>query len=358
MSRFRSLLGCERGVISIKYASPLVAVPMMIVLHVSCGDSSSGNISTRPVATAVDNRPYDFSSAHPGSGTGGGSNDASSQERHASGPFPSLGEPETESEGNSLYKFDDYSLIVTAYELEGFPYYSYRLTKSGKTLSERKDLSEDPVAQENGHWFAMGKDFNGDGKPNLVLEEATGGLGCCRDLVVFELGKEPKKLAVVEARGSNIEFEDLDGDGFPEIKLLDDAFAYWEGPNPGSPMPQVILKWNGYLYDVASRLMISSGPGPEQLKRSATKLRIINGGASEPEMRELSKKMLELIYTGNSEKAWLLFDMAWKKNTGRKDSFRERFESRCRTSRFWRGIEQLNQAADTALHWSGSDGAL
>ena len=68
------------------------------------------------------------------------------------------------------------------------------------------------------HLPPPGKDINGDGIPDLVVEEFSGGAHCCSSYLIFSLGKEFKKLTVGEGENlEGFEFRDIDGDNVYEL---------------------------------------------------------------------------------------------------------------------------------------------
>jgi hypothetical protein len=75
----------------------------------------------------------------------------------------------------------------------------------------------------------VGTDITGAGKPNAIVSDWSGGAHCCFTLRIFELGKQFKEIAKIEAGHSDgAKFVDLDHDGFYEFEGNDWAFAYWE----------------------------------------------------------------------------------------------------------------------------------
>jgi hypothetical protein len=44
----------------------------------------------------------------------------------------------------------------------------------------------------------MGRDITGDGKPNLVVEQWTGGVHCCTFFYVFEIADQLRYIATLD----------------------------------------------------------------------------------------------------------------------------------------------------------------
>jgi hypothetical protein len=190
-----------------------------------------------------------------------------------------------------------------------------------------------------------GKDINGDGIPNVIIECYSGGLHCCSQYAVFSLGKKLKLLAVLNGDHSHMEFKDIDGDGKYEVIGRDWAFAYWPTSFAGSPAPEVILRWNNGKYRLAENMMKKPPPGEKELQEMAS-------GIEEGETyRILSAIMLKLIYTGNGNIALQYCDWFWQNLDKeiprqnllkRKKEFLAEFKKQLRKSYYWADLKKMN----------------
>jgi hypothetical protein len=187
-----------------------------------------------------------------------------------------------------------------------------------------------------------GKDITGDGLPDLIVEVYSGGAHCCFEYLIVSLGEEVKKVDTIYGGNSSFEFKDLNGDGIYEAIGNDDTFAYWEAPYAESPMPSVILKFDGRKYAI-SDLMKRPAPSNEQLVARLEQLSRDQGESRWGIPPSTWGYMLELIYSGNGDLAWKFCDMMWaKRGKGNKEDFLSEFRKKLAESPYWDGIKSLN----------------
>lgn len=90
-----------------------------------------------------------------------------------------------------------------------------------------------------------GKDVNGDGQPDAVLEGYSGGAHCCWTYSIVSLGRKPGLIRAFENRDDAL-FEDLKGNGRIEILVQDGTFDEFDRlAHPFSPFPLLILRLEG-----------------------------------------------------------------------------------------------------------------
>ncbi|MBI4480862.1 MAG: hypothetical protein HY651_12650 [Acidobacteria bacterium] len=93
---------------------------------------------------------------------------------------------------------------------------------------------------------ATGKDMNGDGAPDAVIESTHLGAHCCSEYYIISLGEQPgviRKIGKGSGDNTHVNFTDLDADGDTEIVLYDGRYAYWDGLSfADSPMPRLVLQ--------------------------------------------------------------------------------------------------------------------
>lgn len=176
-----------------------------------------------------------------------------------------------------------------------------------------------------------GKDVNGDGTPDIVLEGYSGGAHCCWTYHIISLGSTPGLL---------IQFENERGAGFVvnpetrrvEIHALDGAFDYFETAHSFSPFPEVYLRLDGKrLVDVSREHLIEYDKRIQTLKGEipATDLRGFLQAENQEEKfgwEEVSSNVMRIVlaylYSGRDQEAhstlqqmWPAFDEAriWKR---------------------------------------------
>ena len=191
----------------------------------------------------------------------------------------------------------------------------------------------------------IGMDITGEGQPNLVISEYTGGAHCCSLFHIFEIGEKFRHIQTIELQDSCTDFKNLDNDPALELLMNDWTFAYWNACFADSPAPEVILKYSGGQYQMASNLMRKLPRRQAELIETAAKIKSL------PEWKDPAQKfppalwreMLNLIYTGNMAQAWKLFDLAWPEGMAGKQEFLEEFKAQLKKSLYWEQIQNMNK---------------
>lgn len=199
-----------------------------------------------------------------------------------------------------------------------------RLAFRGSTVWEMTgDFYVDYGDREFGLKVDPGDDITGNGVPDLVAWNYSGGAHCCETFTIFELHPDgPRLLADIASGNSSVDFEDLDDDGDLEAILRDDTFAYWNACYAASPMPRVVLSYNGSEYAPDLNLMAADPPPPEVWEKLAKTARTcLTNNRGIAECPDLWRPMLDLIYGGHAELAWQFFDDAWPPDLPGKDTF-------------------------------------
>lgn len=170
-----------------------------------------------------------------------------------------------------------------------------------------------------------GTDVTGDGTPDLVVFEHTGGVHCCNFLSVYELGPRFRTAAHLHGSQSGFAMSDMDGDGVAEIRLRDWSFAYWRYPSALSPSAPVVLQYRDGEYRVALDLMRTPPLGVSEQARVVGQLREVQ---DEPALFQsrLTGQVLNLVASGNADQAWEIADQVGE------PGFREEFLEQLRES--------------------------
>ena len=248
-----------------------------------------------------------------------------------------------EGPGNLIYFLD---ILVG-----GKRVYSINTKERGRgwlnvNFGENKNDSPLPLA---------GKEINGDGIPDLVVEDFSGGAHCCFSYLIFSLGTEFKQLTIGESESSvSFEFRDIDGDNVYELIGADSTFDYWQTSHADSPMPRIIMRYRNGSYGIAMDLMKKPPPRDHELNaRIAAVKEVMNTRGNITALRErkwedagvpplLWAYMLDLIYTGNGELGMKFFDTAWPNHIQGKKTFLEDFENKLKRSPYWPQIRLEN----------------
>ena len=202
-------------------------------------------------------------------------------------------------------------------------------------LGQPEDPAHDIPAIENG------ADITGRGRANMIVTNWTGGAQCCYVHYVFEVDPALWLLAKVDdGDGVGAHFADLDGNHRYYYVGNDWTFSY---PSfEGSTAPTVILRFvddpNAPTYRIALDKMQHPEPTAAEWKRT---LRDARSDIGEPSIfgdghgSELSRNMVNLIYTGHSDLAWKLVDQIWPPQRPDKDKYISSFCAQLRSSPYW-----------------------
>jgi hypothetical protein len=180
----------------------------------------------------------------------------------------------------------------------------------------------------------VGEPLTGGRTPGLVIQAFSGGMHCCSQATVIALGPQFKVLGTIDGADGEIVFDDLDGDGIPEVKLGDWRFAYWRDyAFVDTQVPDVILRWKDGAYRPACDLMAGRPPSPAALARRARDLTANWAGGDPP--AEFWGFAVDLIYNGNADLAWQWLDRSWPRSIGGKDDFVRELRKRLDGSPCW-----------------------
>ena len=253
--------------------------------------------------------------------------------------------------------YGDYTVKIYHDVMEG----SFEIIKNGvRVFAERGNLFQVGSIYESdktNSLITIGTDITGDGKPNLVVSEWSGGNHGYYTFYVFNIGSEFSLLDTISnPYTGSADFENLDDSPELEFQRLESIFAYWRTCFAESPMPKIILKYNGEKYGLAQELMRKPKLDHEKLIKLADKINSSNlwnhieGNIvldSDPTNDQppvlLWKEMLDLIYTGNMDQAWELFNLSWPKNIKGKKQFLNDFKKQLKKSQFWKEIQEMNK---------------
>lgn len=190
----------------------------------------------------------------------------------------------------------------------------------------------------------MGRNINGEGTPNLVVVEWTGGAHCCAIFHIFEIGERFRLIEEINAADSECaRFEDLRHDGNLDLVLNDHTFAYWNACFALSPAPHVLLRYHEGKYHLDAELMRKSAPTDGELSEQVEAIKaqfadnegFMEGNAEWKAPPALWGEMLDWIYSGNMDMAWRLCDLAWPSDCPGKDKFLEDFRQQLKESPYY-----------------------
>lgn len=156
-----------------------------------------------------------------------------------------------------------------------------------------------------------GRDIDGSGHPNVIIESYSGGAHCCFETLVYDLAETLVPIGLPASPGGNApgEFVDLDGDSVFEFQTCDDSFAYAYCSYAGSPCVPAVL-----VYDSGQRRYVPKSYAYPELYRDEirldterAKLALTGGGDAAwdgtPKC-DVLPLVLDYLYSGEPEAAW------------------------------------------------------
>ena len=204
-----------------------------------------------------------------------------------------------------------------------------------------------------------GRDINGDGWPELVIMEWSGGAHAAYTYWILSLQKQPVELIELSLGSGQLAISDLNYDGVPELLAHNYSFAYWHECFAASPAPTMIFQWRNGRYELATRDFISLDD--PHLKRRRAKLpelmadwrlTVGDGPGWAPEGEpaslpptELWSLMLDYIHCGEGRAARQLVEECWDPTIRGKAEFLKEFDAKLRRGRFWMLVEAMTPKA-------------
>jgi hypothetical protein len=162
------------------------------------------------------------------------------------------------------------------------------------------------------HVEVLGNDLTGNGMPNVAIRQWYGSAHGDSKYLVFELdGSAIREIDAIDGM-TGVEFKDVNADGKLEILGIDNSYGYLLGDSyASSPRPEVVLSFDKtqaqFVPDKKSMLKVPLS----QDRFDNLRLKYRNDNEWSRESRppaELLGTMFDLIYSGNENQAWELFD--------------------------------------------------
>ena len=184
------------------------------------------------------------------------------------------------------------------------------------------------------HLEMVGRDINNDHVPDVVIQAFSGGMHCCSQAIVLGLGSTVQRLATIDGADGEIVFDDLDGDGVPEVKVGDFRFAYWRDyAFAETQVPDVILAWRDGGYRPACDMMREDAPSSATLAARARELS--RGWTQGDPPAGFWGYAVDLIYSGHPDLAWRWLDRNWPAGISGKSEFVRDLKEKLQGSPCW-----------------------
>jgi hypothetical protein len=182
---------------------------------------------------------------------------------------------------------------------------------SGAVLYEMNDFAV-------GLHDATGKDINGDGKPDVVIEASTGGARCCLQYAIVSL--DPPRVLAQLHNAYPIDFKETGGRIL--LATQDGAFDFFQGFFEPSPRADVFLRFSGNkLEDVSSEFRDQYDRQIAKARQRLTQSELdqFRSAGPSPQKAEVHAAVLtivvEYLYSGREPQAWQAFDEMWPATT-------------------------------------------
>jgi hypothetical protein len=223
------------------------------------------------------------------------------------------------------------------------------ISKEGENVfSLRRDKGSFKILETGyGIDVSMGNDITGDGMPNLVIQEWTGGVPCCTLFHIFQIGESFRHIQTIDNwQGDRFPFtNDEPGTGL-EFILFDWSPYSGSGPQSDSIGAEIFLKYNGVSYEISYDLMHYSPPIDPDIGRWAStmhKAYSIDGSRAKAFVEvEMCKRLTSLIYSGNMHATGNVIDLAWPDEMIGKEEFRKNYQLSIEGSPYWEDLKIIN----------------
>ncbi|MHC4367220.1 MAG: hypothetical protein ACYSW8_06315 [Planctomycetota bacterium] len=195
----------------------------------------------------------------------------------------------------------------------------------------------------------FGSDITGNGVPNLVVRQWQGGAHGDSRYLVLELRDDRgvNEIDVIDGL-LGVELQDLNNDGRVEVTGLDKTYSYFCGDSfAASPLPPVVLSFDKTQAKFVADEKLMWKPALTSQQFNQLSLEFKKDARWHKRSRPPSKlfhTVLELIYSGNEEQAWELFDASWPDiSEVPKEEYRKALKRDLRNSPFYPFIAGWNE---------------
>ena len=229
----------------------------------------------------------------------------------------------------------NWDLNGTRVTIEDIPVGGQRLTvrregAADLSLTAQKLTPRDPV----------GENITGGATPMMVVTGWSGGAQCCYTVHIIDLGAQPRLVQSIDVGHSDAAlFNQFDDDPALEVGLPDWSFVNWPfGDFATSPVPRVIMDWDGQQYVPSSKLM-RAGIMLYQLQERRQP-------HSEQEIiGAVFQDTLDMIYAGRMKAARTLLKQLLPPTPENKRLEKEFFDCKLPSSPWWPFVAGLNSMA-------------
>ena len=178
--------------------------------------------------------------------------------------------------------------------------------------------------------------ITGTATPHLAVTGWSGGAHCCFTLHIIELGPQPRLVQSIDAGHSGVDlFSQMDGDPALEIALPDWSYASWPHDFATSPVPRVIMRWDGRQYAPSAKLMRAGTMLYQMQDRRQPE-------TDEETMGAIFQDTLDMIYAGRMKAARTLLKQLLPPTPDNRKLEQAFFNCKLPASPWWPFIAGLN----------------
>ena len=202
-----------------------------------------------------------------------------------------------------------------------------------------------------------GMDLTGEGEPDLLISEWSGGAHCCYTFHVFQLGDKFKKI-------QSLPVFDADESSFvrrPGVKSLVlntadySAFAYFPSGFAGSPAGRVLLTFQQGRFRLDPALMKANAPAKGETDKCAALFKKSRDWKHGQPLG-MWYYATDLIYTGHQDAALSFLAASWGGSAADKDKYLKEYTTRLSKSVYYPQLKLLQvlgpSATDQKIDWT------
>lgn len=217
-----------------------------------------------------------------------------------------------------------------------------RVTMESSEDGERLTVSRDGASPVTVADFRLrlreplGESVTGGTTPQVVVTGWGGSPHCCFTVHIIDLGAQPRLVQSIDTGHSGEDlFRQIDDDPALEIALPDWSYAYWLGGFDNSPVPRVILHWDGHQYVPSAKLMRAGSMLYQMQERRQPQSEEESVGAA-------FQDTLDLIYAGRMKAARTLLKQLLQPTPDNKRLEQLFFDCKLPASPWWPFVAGLN----------------
>jgi len=214
-----------------------------------------------------------------------------------------------------------------------------------------QDQSPDSVKLE------IGTDLTGEGMPDLLISEWSGGSHCCYSFHIFRLGNEFRNIQAIP-------LFDADESAFvrrPGVKGLVlntvdySAFAYFPKDFADSPAGRVLLSFQQGRFRLDPTLMKANGPTAGTIAKCAALFKKSRDWKNGQPMG-MWYYATDLVYTGNEAQGLKFMEEGWGGSAADRDKYLAEYRRRLTKSIYYPELKLLqdlgNSTTDQKIDWT------